>query len=508
MKRDEYRKGKWTPEEERYTAKLIDMFNAGLLPPAESFGKTLRVYLAEKLNCDPMRITKKFTGKLSLGKKLYSEAPPSSENEQTEEMRKELQALEEAFLKKVEETQCRPRGRQLPELDVSSILQAPVSNIYMTNDFYKPNVYNFLPMKPAVFPAAAYYYGNSMENQSPRYFEPEQNSPRYPQNYPQGSFNVPNFNPTVYPNPYMNMSAYPYAFPFHPGIAPQAQGAASRTVPSQSTPMQHMSSPFPYYMPHGSRPSEPTLSSSSAASAMPPNQCLNSAEESDAAIMLLGLMQRQTPGQQQAPYTNGRVDAKEDTEHPAIDVTSSSSVAAVTNPISDTTFTNVADVILPTRDAQSTGVAAVTSPTSDTISANVADDILPRDAQSTGVADVTCPTSDTTSTNVADVIHPTRDAQSTGVADATSPTSDLLAVIGESLLPDDEPTESQPVVHARPTSTSTATTSTTCNSTCTTASSAVSVSNGDDISPRTPIDLLEDSSSAPSPKKQRVESPL
>lgn len=292
MKRDEYRKGKWTVgviivckaiinieqvEEERYTAKLIDMFNAGLLPPEESQGKTLRVYLAEKLNCDPMRITKKFTGKFSLGKKLYSEAPPSSEGEHAEEMRKELEALEIEFLKKVEETQCRPRGRQLPELDVHSMLHPPAPNIYMTNDYYKPNVYNFLPAKPPVFPNS-YYYMNTPENQSPRpYYEHMQASPQGPYI----PYNIPNFNPTTFPNPYMNVSGnYPYGYSYYPPMSGSV---------SSSTHIPHMP-PYSYYpSPVQSVAAHPATST---ASTMPPQQCLNSKEESDAAFMLLGLMQR------------------------------------------------------------------------------------------------------------------------------------------------------------------------------------------------------------------------
>ena len=34
-------------------------------------GTTLRSYLAEKLNCDPMQITKKFAGASCLGKRVY-----------------------------------------------------------------------------------------------------------------------------------------------------------------------------------------------------------------------------------------------------------------------------------------------------------------------------------------------------------------------------------------------------------------------------------------------------
>ena len=48
----ELRRGKWTTEEEAYVKKSIDDFNSGMLPVAA--GTTLRSYLSEKLNCDPM----------------------------------------------------------------------------------------------------------------------------------------------------------------------------------------------------------------------------------------------------------------------------------------------------------------------------------------------------------------------------------------------------------------------------------------------------------------------
>ena len=70
---DSLRRGKWTPEEEAYVTSVITDFNAGVLraPP----GTTLRTYLSEKLNCDPMRITKKFTGELAIGKRVFHALP-------------------------------------------------------------------------------------------------------------------------------------------------------------------------------------------------------------------------------------------------------------------------------------------------------------------------------------------------------------------------------------------------------------------------------------------------
>jgi hypothetical protein len=66
------RRGKWTIEEEAYVARVIQDFNSGYLnAPA---GTTLRSYLSDKLHCDPMRITKKFTGDACIGKRVFHPA--------------------------------------------------------------------------------------------------------------------------------------------------------------------------------------------------------------------------------------------------------------------------------------------------------------------------------------------------------------------------------------------------------------------------------------------------
>ncbi len=72
------RRGKWTVEEEAYVARVIQDFNSGYLnaPP----GTTLRTYLSDKLNCDPMRITKKFTGDACIGKRVFHPAVRCSNN--------------------------------------------------------------------------------------------------------------------------------------------------------------------------------------------------------------------------------------------------------------------------------------------------------------------------------------------------------------------------------------------------------------------------------------------
>jgi hypothetical protein len=56
------RSGKWTPEEESFANRLIIDFETGTLKDCED-GCTLRSYLARKLRCAPMRISKKFAGR-------------------------------------------------------------------------------------------------------------------------------------------------------------------------------------------------------------------------------------------------------------------------------------------------------------------------------------------------------------------------------------------------------------------------------------------------------------
>ncbi|KAL7473503.1 hypothetical protein ACHAXS_013939 [Conticribra weissflogii] len=63
------RRGKWTNEEEAYANRLISEFKAGLLPLTD--GTTLRNFLSKLLNCDPMRISKKFVGNNCIGKQVF-----------------------------------------------------------------------------------------------------------------------------------------------------------------------------------------------------------------------------------------------------------------------------------------------------------------------------------------------------------------------------------------------------------------------------------------------------
>lgn len=97
-------------EEVKLTDRIIETFNAGSLEldPETAGGVTLRSYLSEKLGCDPMRITKKYTGASCLGKRVYHSANTKAPREVVEAVKIELAYLEEKFREKLEKN-CRDR---------------------------------------------------------------------------------------------------------------------------------------------------------------------------------------------------------------------------------------------------------------------------------------------------------------------------------------------------------------------------------------------------------------
>mmetsp|Transcript_26148 Transcript_26148/g.26378 ORF Transcript_26148/g.26378 Transcript_26148/m.26378 type:complete len:272 (+) Transcript_26148:68-883(+) len=104
------RTGKWTAEEEKYTAKLMESFLSGSLifdrddPPI-----SLRTFLAQKLQCNPMRISKKYPVCYSLGviyqQQVFSEEKLLSQQQQ-------LLAYEKAYREKDIQTQYQRQKRK------------------------------------------------------------------------------------------------------------------------------------------------------------------------------------------------------------------------------------------------------------------------------------------------------------------------------------------------------------------------------------------------------------
>mmetsp|Transcript_14051 Transcript_14051/g.18258 ORF Transcript_14051/g.18258 Transcript_14051/m.18258 type:complete len:231 (-) Transcript_14051:121-813(-) len=94
------RSGKWNKEEEEYAQQIVNQFRSGLLQLSE--GTTLRQYLSEKLQCDPMRVTKKFCAGFGgpIGKQIFrSSTHPKVTEKEMLCAKHELMLLEYIFNK-------------------------------------------------------------------------------------------------------------------------------------------------------------------------------------------------------------------------------------------------------------------------------------------------------------------------------------------------------------------------------------------------------------------------
>ncbi|DBA01675.1 TPA: hypothetical protein N0F65_010326 [Lagenidium giganteum] len=91
------RSGKWTPEEEAFTNMIIHYFKRGLLNIED--GTSLRWFLAKRLNCEAMRVTKKLKGNSSIGKQIFRALENTPENRAAiEQAAIELAAVEKNFV--------------------------------------------------------------------------------------------------------------------------------------------------------------------------------------------------------------------------------------------------------------------------------------------------------------------------------------------------------------------------------------------------------------------------
>ncbi|CAI5737569.1 unnamed protein product [Hyaloperonospora brassicae] len=95
------RSGKWTAEEESFTNLIIHFFKRGLLDVED--GTSLRWYLAKRLNCEAMRVTKKLKGNSSIGKQVFRAVENNPANRRAIRLaREELAIVESRFLESLD----------------------------------------------------------------------------------------------------------------------------------------------------------------------------------------------------------------------------------------------------------------------------------------------------------------------------------------------------------------------------------------------------------------------
>mmetsp|Transcript_1932 Transcript_1932/g.2020 ORF Transcript_1932/g.2020 Transcript_1932/m.2020 type:complete len:242 (+) Transcript_1932:63-788(+) len=103
---DHTRTGKWTTEEELYADKLIELFFSGRKDIGATEHQSLRAFLAKKLQCSRMRVSKKYCSIDGLGRKFKS----CSDTDITEKI--DVQGLEKTFFQRDMEVQSKRLKRR------------------------------------------------------------------------------------------------------------------------------------------------------------------------------------------------------------------------------------------------------------------------------------------------------------------------------------------------------------------------------------------------------------
>ncbi|KAL3674167.1 hypothetical protein V7S43_000128 [Phytophthora oleae] len=119
------RSGKWTLEEEAFTNMIIGYFKRGLLDVED--GTSLRWYLAKRLNCEAMRVTKKLKGNSSIGKQIFRAIENTPATRQAiRRAREDLAIIEAQFLKSLSGNGVGPGSEHIASASLPSSLAVSV----------------------------------------------------------------------------------------------------------------------------------------------------------------------------------------------------------------------------------------------------------------------------------------------------------------------------------------------------------------------------------------------
>jgi len=141
-------------EEEEFTTRIIHHFSTGLLTLPE--GATLRSFLADKLNCDPMRITKKFAGASCLGRRVFHlRNRPQPTYEEIQMARAELDSLEQRFRLRVEHSYGGMPFTSSMALNFATPAEPRTQPSIMAQPISTPSYGSTLPPPPQASSAAA-----------------------------------------------------------------------------------------------------------------------------------------------------------------------------------------------------------------------------------------------------------------------------------------------------------------------------------------------------------------
>ncbi|KDO32502.1 hypothetical protein SPRG_02979 [Saprolegnia parasitica CBS 223.65] len=182
------RKGKWTAEEALYCDRLIEEFKLGNLPLAE--GTTLRTFLSKLLNCDPMRISKKYTGNQCIGKIIFRKKAKEPSKDEVENTRKQLAELERVYLERERMNQQRREKRLETELTRDRGRLLTTRPIYHSMPGQAPPSMGQGP--PPTAPPPGYHHHPGMQH--PMQQQPQHMQPAYPHHHHSNNNNNSNNN--------------------------------------------------------------------------------------------------------------------------------------------------------------------------------------------------------------------------------------------------------------------------------------------------------------------------
>mmetsp|Transcript_24920 Transcript_24920/g.25139 ORF Transcript_24920/g.25139 Transcript_24920/m.25139 type:complete len:220 (+) Transcript_24920:105-764(+) len=130
----EIRSGHWTIHEENYARALIEGYKYGYISPNLVGGTSLRSFLARQLNCDAMRVSKKFIGLSGLGSKCNTVV--TVDEDRANEWGTKLIGLKNKFLEGEVLQAARRRKRKRDKDDIfRSIPQTAYSMMNSINNY-------------------------------------------------------------------------------------------------------------------------------------------------------------------------------------------------------------------------------------------------------------------------------------------------------------------------------------------------------------------------------------
>lgn len=133
---------------------------------------TLRAYLSDKLHCDPMRITKKFTGSSCIGKRVFHPAVRCAENAAAiDSSQEELVSLEKRWRKRLKlkrgSSRNRSARRESKPTSAAAVSAPPTSADNSASGHHSTSTKSGIVSPPSISPSSEQWSADSSSAQYP-----------------------------------------------------------------------------------------------------------------------------------------------------------------------------------------------------------------------------------------------------------------------------------------------------------------------------------------------------